>query len=303
MESIIKYLNRTVSIESSFNSLHDYLLTNDIETIIPTLNKNVKTKPSIKIFFENTNEVSLDYLIKEKKINIKGLWDKNFNPQSIIFSWIPWLEQLIQKEKMYTIHSSSVSKKGKGLLFIGCSGSGKSTLALELCKEYGFNFISNDRTAIREHEIIGGTKILNFKLGALKKYFPKYITAKEELFKNPWHSYKRLDSRDLGINLENNFVELEKIYLIRIDESVREVNSFDCLDGKYKVLLYQELSNWIRGSNILLFNMSKPCPNFDTDFLSAQRVELINKIVDGKKIKTLHGPLKGISKYLNELYS
>ncbi|PIR66604.1 MAG: hypothetical protein COU51_03050 [Parcubacteria group bacterium CG10_big_fil_rev_8_21_14_0_10_36_14] len=193
------------------------------------------------------------------------------------------LERLRQENGYYCMHSSSVTIRNSGVIIWGwASGLGKTRLILNLVKDFGAKFFSDEKTLIdlKNNLMMGGVRQADFS----KNYF-----------KNVHKSKKMLDST-------TNCKPTELAFLVypQVSES-KEIFIEKWSAEKLDWHLYEELSRKIRATSRRLFNNELPVSPLDTPVLSKKRSVAIKSFVQHMPCYYICGTEKQISGKIIEL--
>lgn len=257
----------------------------------------------------NDYDCTLTYLDQDiigNKVIIEGYnvtyiakWESVFRSTAIRTLLILISEKFRQHHlKQFTIHASAVSFGNKGFVFSGGQGSGKTTMAMSLTINDGFNYIANEYTILGQNNnsvsVFGATGPLSLRYESVNLSFPQIV---KKIFPldpdDSWNCKKRVDPSALKISIEYKPVELEGIFIIRLDKSGS--NYFNQIDDPYKInaFLYEESSRIIKGVALPLFTpdglAETYCPSFDSNELSFNRQKIISQLQN--KVYMLSGSL------------
>lgn len=187
------------------------------------------------------------------------------------------LERLRQEGGCFCMHSSSVAIGDQGVIFWGwASGLGKTRLVLNLVKNFGVKFFSDEKTLIdlKNVRMLGGAASAYLS----KNYFKKYHQNKKFYdFTAPCAPAK------IAFLAYPQVSESKKLFI--------EKWSSEKLDWH----LYEELSRKIRAISRRLFKNTLPVPSLDTPALSQKRSLEIKKFVKRASCYYMRGTEKQIS--------
>lgn len=272
---IIDSCNEKVEILST-NSLKEIL-----ETSISSFGK--RYIPSLKIKEEGNPKARLEIELTSK-FNLKGKFPylkyEGENPVDMLVLTEYMLERLRQENCKYSIHSSSVEKNGKGIIFFGWKDSGKTSLSLKLSLEYGFNFLSEGKTIIdKDFKVVGCIHRLESKKEFIKRKFKledslNNLTlskgARAKLFIYPQITFEKL----------------------KIENWNNEIGDFH---------LYEHFSWKIRAANARIYDFSYPLPSLDTQKIARERSNFIKNLINKIKVYHIRGRPKDICAKVDEL--
>ncbi len=223
-----------------------------IDEYIPKAELDTSSVPDVILEVDQDKKFSLEIDYPWARIS-------SDNDKEIIALAEYLLERSREEKGIYCIHSSSVAKEGKGVVFFGSMPNlGKTTLALSAA-EKGFYLISDEKTWFRGKDIIGGIQYINLRKDWQKRYgsgliearsrFPVVETAETRLFVYP-----------------------------QIDNGLYELKEWDEKTAFWH--LQEEFSRKIRGVSRLIDSRQRLVQSLDTDSLSASRIKYINTLLE-----------------------
>lgn len=248
-----------------------------------------KIQGNIYCSISSSNNIKID----EQNVYID--FDLNSaNMENFLVSVLPYISFNLGLNNQFLLHSSAVKKNGKGIIFIGQSGSGKTTLALEMISNQSYEYISGDLSVIEANEkplITAGTTEVVIKKAMAKHYKSEQLIplgSSHLFFKNP--------PKQAVLP-----TEISAIYLPKVDDSGRNVTIGQLSAHKSKIFLYEQLSTYIRGSNILL-NPQSPIyvPSFDNTEIFSNRVKTIENIVSEVPIYYIEGDYRKVAERIHD---
>lgn len=132
------------------------------------------------------------------------------------------LEYLFFKDRIYSVHSTSVYKGGHMVLFPGRSGSGKTNLQMKIAENNDdISLFSCDRTVIEGKTAISGTKVLNINNNSLERYFSN---IKEKVVTLPGDTKSTLGEEVLEYRFYQGTAEIGAIVHPFVTDSRLEAN-------------------------------------------------------------------------------
>lgn len=299
----------TVEIESDinlYNMVKKYIAFIDLpEVSLKECKHNINCK--YKVRYRNNNKRVLEF--RENSVLIHYPIEEMENGLSILFMAYPLIEAGRRKKKNLTCHSASVSIDGKGILILGKEGAGKTTLAIELCKKFDAKLIGNDLCVLDYSDlnrlrILGGTKYIFLRYESIKRNMPELLKTFKILqnkdISDTWIYKEKVLPIDIGVKIENNIVDIEKIYIVHIDQE----KSFFCkvADSLTDILYINEnFSRYIRNTCTTMISKNKVLdyvPSLDNKNFYLERKKLINYLFDNKKIQYVSGNILDVSKYI-----
>lgn len=193
-----------------------------------------------------------------------------------------------QKGGIYCVHGSSVSYKGKGVLFVGSvSGLGKTTLALSLCQNYKFLFIGDEKILINnKEEIIGGSKHISYNKEVLNESLNYDFNNKTEK-----EISEKIGFSDTPVPI--SLVVQPGVFPLKGVQFLEEDNWSSV---KASFHFYEELTRKIRGISRRVAKYSYPLLSLDTDELAGERVTVANNVAGKVPFWLLKGDVDSVAK-------
>ena len=266
------------------------------------------------------DDINLEYKVKyvdgdkrilefnDKSVYINYPLNEMDNGLNVLFMAYPILEVCKRKNKTLTCHCAGISINGKGILILGKEGAGKTTLALELCRKYNAKLIGNDLCVIDYNQLdnlklLGGTKYIFLRYESIKRNIPellKQFESKEDKEIDSWINKKKIFPKDIGIDIEHNIVDIEKIFIVHIDQEKKlfHKNSDSLADLLY---LNENFSRYIRNTCTTMINKNNIIdyiPSLDSKEFYTERKEMINYLLNNKKIEYISGNKEDVCKYI-----
>lgn len=254
--------------------------------------------PSI-VYLPGPNN-SFEYIKETGTFIVRGPEEDYESGQAIAYISF-WLSEAYREiHSIFTVHASAVALDGKGVLLFGDRGSGKTLVALNLIRQYGASFISNDLAVVRHDAdnrrvlVQEGSGAIRVRQKVAKNYFPDLLKDFPEKVESPWLHEVVYTPESLGIKLSGLPVELVSAYELHIDAKEKELILARRLDGlEVQFRLYENLSRIIRGSAISVFGAKNGIlgymPSLDSLETHERRVGLINFLVREKGIWNVSG--------------
>ena len=319
MEKIYVESANTGIIYESDLPLYDYFKNNGNFLEFPGLcvSKDfISNNSDYHLIYKNSTNQQLKY----EGNNIEIYYPiEEINELSIIYPGYILLENARLQNRAVTCHSACVEKDGKAILLLGKTGSGKTTTAVNLCLNYGYNIVANDRSVIRDSgdflEVIDGTKFIFLRYESIKRNLPNllYLFKDKDIDVNycsqnklidTWRKKIRLLPTDLNINICDNPSKIVKIIMLHVDESQSELitNTDNALVTR--LYLNENLSATIRGL-YTTFRDNKNIeslyiPSLDSENHYQFRKDIISKIMNDCEIEYISGQISDVSKYIDE---
>jgi len=198
---------------------------------------------------------------------------------------IPILSEFLREENVYMIHSSAVSKQGRGIVIVGKGGVGKTTVSIH-CVKNGFKFLGDDLVFLsetNEKAVLFSFPIpVHIKFDTLK-YFPELDMLSRTPFQN---------------TNEKQFFRVDKIFK---DSIIDQASPFLMLfpefndNNSHKI---EEISRIEAFKRLISNSMYVTNPE-----RSRNHFEILNTIIESVKLYKLKigKDLKGLSDILSRL--
>jgi ABC-type cobalamin/Fe3+-siderophores transport system ATPase subunit len=242
----------------------------------PTFSVTMTPSPNSSMSIENGN------MMLEGSYNIGQL-----TMDGVMLSSM-YLEKILNNLGMYSLHSSAVTKDGKGILLIGNSGAGKTTVAHSLSKNAGYTMISGDRTVVSDDRIIGGTEVHKFRKGTL---------AHESGNENQNGS-----QRSEFVKLHGDAIvdepTLDQIILVERKEG--DPNYRELIDDEKFLRLYENADYFRNVFPNVILGQKKPLPWRATWDEDAKRIAYVTELVKSVPAYHLSGNLEDITRMISE---
>lgn len=285
--------------------------------------------PGLKISKDLINNDSKYHLIYKnspiKKLKIDGnnmeihYPIEKVNESSIIYPGYILLEKARLDNRTVTCHSACIEKEGKGVLLLGKIGSGKTITTLNLCRNYGYNIIANDRSIIKDAgdklEAIDGTKFIFLRYESIKRNLPELLELFEDKevdinyrsqnnIVDTWRKKIRVLPEELNINTCNKPIDIVKVIMLHVDENQENLQTDEIASLADRLYLNEILSSTVRGIYTTFRDKenieSLYIPSLDTNKHYDVRKNIINKIINNCDIEYVSGQLSAVSEYIDD---
>lgn len=306
----------TLTIYTESEEMKNKILTNNSQLF--------RTIPITKITGNLINKSNIDYtdaiiiidgdkneMYYDKKYNVSMLKtnkDKIRFPD-LVYICLAMFSNILSRNKKYLLHSSSLAySPEKGFVLSGDANAGKTSLAYEMMSKYDCKLISNDHSVIGIENgkpmILGGTKEIQMRLGAIELYFPELYKKINMNVPDKWS--KKLVVNDyiddeLILSQSEDKIPLTDIYSISTTSSgstfVREKDKIDQF-----LYLYENMSKILKGSYNYITGFDFPMPSMENEKNLKELSELCKKIVEECNVCEARGSLDGIGKALIRKY-
>ncbi len=306
----------TLYVYTSLSALKDKLIqpNSQIKRTIPITKASYLevTKNDIKydnaIIIAQSNEQNM-YYDKEHNVSFLYINDENIRFPDLVYIALSMFSKILAEQKKYLLHSSSLQLDNNGIVLVGDANAGKTSLAYEMMSKHNCKLISNDHSIIgiqnKEPMILGGTKEIQMRLGAIELYFPELyekinIKVKD---KDKWN--KKIVINDLidsNLILENNEeVALKNIYSISTTNSLKSfIRKKDDIDEF--LFLYESLSKIIKGTYNYITGFNYPMPSMENEKILFDLSDVCKKIVNHCSVSEAKGGINDLARELVKKY-
>ena len=174
--------------------------------------------------------------------------------------------------------------------------------------EYNCKLISNDHSIIGVEDgvpkILGGTKEIQMRLGAVELYFPELYKKIDVKCDDKWN--KKLIVNDiidssLILNNTNDEAVLSDVFSINTSNSgntyIRGKESIDQF-----LYLYESMSRIIKGSYNYITGFDFPMPSVEEEKTLYELSDLCKAIVEKSNVYDSKGTVKGLARELVRKY-
>lgn len=294
-------------------------------------NKLIDIKSSIKRTIPITdaswrlvNKDSINYydsIIINESCNKIMNYDKKYNTAilniesdairfpDLVYISLSMFSKILAREQKYLLHSSSlIHPSNNGFVLVGEANAGKTSLGFELMAEHNCKLISNDHSIIGVEDgvpkILGGTKEIQMRLGAIELYFPELYKKIDIGCDDKWN--KKLIVNDiidssLILNNTNDEAVLSDVFSINTSNSgntfIREKDSIDQF-----LYLYESMSRIIKGTYNYITGFNFPMPSVEDEKTLYELSDLCKTIVEKSNVYDSKGTVKGLARELVRKY-
>lgn len=286
--------------------------------------------PSLKIYEENFPDCnySLKYINNSNRIfkvndELTQIYIEypisELNQYSIIYPGYLLIEKNHYDNNSLTCHSACVEKNGEASLFLGKVGSGKTSVAINLCCNYGYKLVANDKTVLQfqnnKLHALGGTKFLFLRYESIARNLPNLLSlfsnrptdfnySYNEKKVDSWQYKVRVLPEEIGINESTCIPEIKNIYFLHVDENQEKLVVNDGNSLANRLYLNELLSRTIRCMETTFRDKnnieSSYIPSFDCEKYYNFRKELISYMIDTINLEYISGNIHDVSKYVNQ---
>ncbi|MGV8041468.1 MAG: hypothetical protein AB2L07_15880 [Thermoanaerobaculaceae bacterium] len=183
------------------------------------------------------------------------------------------IERVRQRLGVYTLHASSISLDGKGVVFLADNWHGKTSTALYLALCGPSRVVANNRTLLQGTQIVGGSQLFDVK-ESFWQYNPELVERLGSVVAGVGTDRQSFSWPELCIS---DFpVPLAAIVLPHINAGAHETQRISRQDAVW--YLFRQASFLVRGDGVL-FGGRVASPSYDDDALAQARLEWINSLV------------------------
>lgn len=306
----------TLNIYTTSENLKDKLIDikSSIKRTIPITDASWKTVDKNSINFYDSiiiNESCNKNMTYDKKNNLAILNIENGTIRfpDLVYISLSMFSKILARQQKYLLHSSSlVHPSNNGFVLVGEANAGKTSLGFELMTQHKCKLISNDHSIIGVEDgvpkILGGTKEIQMRLGAIELYFPELYKNIDIECEDKWN--KKLVVNDivdtsLILNNTNDEAVLSDVFSINTSDSgntfIREKDKIDQF-----LYLYESMSRIIKGTYNYITGFDFPMPSVEDEKTLYELSNLCKTIVENTNVYDSKGTVKGLAKELVRKY-
>ncbi len=260
------------------------------------------------IFINNNGKKRMHY-DKEYNIATLNIDENELRFPDLVYISLSMFSNILSRKQKYLIHSSSlVHESNNSFILVGDANAGKTSLAYELMSKHNCRLISNDHSIIGIEDdkpmILGGTKDIQMRLGAIELYFPELYKRINIESDNKWN--KKIIVND---HIDNNLIlssEEDRALLSDIYSVSTTSNGETFIRRKEKVdellFLYESLSRIIKGTYNYITGFDYPMPSMEDEKTLYELSEVCKKIVEHVNVSEAKGSVDGLAKTLVKKY-
>ena len=246
---------------------------------------------------------------KENNLAILNIVNGDIRFPDLVYISLSMFSKILARQQKYLLHSSSlVHPSNNGFVLVGEANVGKTSLGFELMTEHNCKLISNDHSIIGVEDgipkILGGTKEIQMRLGAIELYFPELYKNIDIECEDKWN--KKLVVNDivdtsLILNNANDEAVLSDVFSINTSNSgntfIREKDNIDQF-----LYLYESMSRIIKGAYNYITGFDFPMPSVEDEKTLYELSNLCKTIVENANVYDSKGTVKGLAKELVRMY-
>lgn len=308
-----------------YATLNVYTTSNKIKNeLIDTKSPIKRTIPITNVEHSNIEQNDINYLdsiIINDNNDKKMYYDKNCNVTivyinenelrfaDLIYISLSMFSKILARKQKYLLHSSSLKhSSNNGFVLVGDANAGKTSLAYELMSKHHCKLLSNDHSIIGledgQPKILGGTKEIQMRLGAIELYFPELYEKMNINCEDKWNKkiiVNNIINSTLILNDFEDKVTLSDVYSINTaslgNSFIRQKNKIDEF-----LFLYESMSKIIKGTYNYITGFNYPMPSIEEEKTLYELSNLCKIIVEQCNVSEAKGSINGLAKELVRKY-
>ena len=294
------------------------------DKLVDTKSSIKRTIPITQSTYSMVNQCNITYLdsiIINNNSDKKMYYDKDYNVSmlyvnendirfpDLVYISLSMFSKILARQQKYLLHSSSlIHPSNNSFVLVGEANAGKTSLGYELMSKHHCKLISNDHTLIGIEEgqpkILGGTKEIQMRLGAIELYFPELYHKINTNSEDKWNQkivINNLIDSDLILDSLNDKAVLSDVFSINTAglcaSFIRQKDKIDEF-----LFLYESMSRIIKGSYNYITGFDYPMPSTEDEKTLHELSDLCKVIVEQCKVSEAKGSIKGLAKELVRRY-
>lgn len=268
------------------------------------------------------NDISYsDAIIVNNSDTQKMFYDKDYNVAvlytnertirfpDIVYISLTMFSKILAKKQKYLLHSSALMHpSNNSFLLVGEANAGKTSLGYELMSKHNCKLISNDHSIIGVEngmpKVLGGTKEIQMRLGAIELYFPELYKKTNITCDDKWN--KKIvvnDIIDPSLILDSNHDEavLSDVFSINTanlgNSFIRQKDKIDEF-----LFLYDSMAKIIKGTYNYITGFDYPMPSIEDEKTLYELSNLCKTIVEQSHVSEAKGSIEGLAKDMVKRY-
>lgn len=305
-------LNIYTTSENIKNKLVD--VKSPIKRTIPVTNASWRMVDKKDIYFydaivinESCDE-SMSYDM-QNNVALLNIINDNIRFPDLVYIALSMFSKILARQQKYLLHSSSlISPSKNGFVLVGEANAGKTSLGFELMTNHNCRLISNDHSVIGIEDgvpkILGGTKEIQMRLGAIELYFPELYKNINIECEDKWN--KKIVVNDiidssLILNDTNDNAVLSDVFSINTSNLgntfIRQKDEIDQF-----LYLYESMSRIIKGTYNYIIGFNYPMPSVEEEQTLYELSTVCKMIIENANVYDSKGTIKGLARELVKKY-
>ena len=253
----------------------------------------------------NNNDKKNMYYDKNYNVSVLNINEDEIRFPDIVYISLSMFSRILAREGKYLLHSSSLLySSNNGFVLVGDANAGKTSLAYELMSKYNCKLISNDHSIIGVENgkpmILGGTKEIQMRLGAIELYFPELYSKINIETDDKWNK-KLVVNEFVGPKLilkdNEDKALLTNVFSISTANSGESfIRQKDRIDEF--LFLYDSMSRIIKGTYNYITGFDYPMPSMEDEIILSQLSDLCKVIVENSAVYEAKGSVEGLARVL-----
>ncbi len=305
-----------INIYTTSDKIKDKLVAENssLRRTIPVTKVSYKEVSTNDIVYEDSVIINSSFdkrMIYDKEYNVAvcNAHEDDFRFPDLVYICLAMFSKILSRNQRYLLHSSALlHESGNSFILVGEANAGKTSLAYELMCHHNCKLISNDHSVIGVEDgkvkLLGGTKEIQMRLGAIELYFPELFKRINVSAEDKWA--KKIvvnDYVDTNLILDSNtdsatLTDLFSIYTINAGDSfIRQKGNIDEF-----LFLYDSMSKIIKGTYNYITGFDYPMPSMESEKSLTDLSSLCHKIVDQCDVYDARGSICHLGKELVKKY-
>lgn len=277
---------------------------------IPITSITVSLIPSAKIcYFDaiiiNNSDRKNMYYDKDYNVSILNAEVDEIRFPDIVYVALSIFSKILARNEKFLLHSSSlIDSSNNGMVLVGDANAGKTSLAYELMSKHDCKLISNDHSIIGMEKgipmILGGTKEIQMRLGAIELYFPELYKKINITSDDKWNRKIIVNEHvdpDLILDSNNDKAPLKNIFSISTagtgESFVRQKDKIDEF-----LFMYESMSKIVKGTYNYITGFDYPMPSMEDEQTLFQLSNLCKIIAEECEVSEAKGSINGLANVL-----
>lgn len=256
------------------------------------------------IIINESSSKSMNYDI-QNNVALLNIINDDIRFPDLVYIALSMFSKVLARQQKYLLHSSAlVHPSNNGFVLVGEANVGKTSLGFELMTNHNCKLISNDHSVIGVEDgmpkILGGTKEIQMRLGAIELYFPELYKNINIECEDKWN--KKIVVNDiidssLILNDKNDNAVLSDILSINTSNSgntfIRQKEEIDQF-----LYLYESMSRIIKGTYNYITGFDYPMPSVEEEKTLYELSTLCKMIVENANVYDSKGTVKELARQL-----